>query len=181
MALRENREDDIKPLRPETHVTLMLWDTAGEERFRSVAPCLLHGAQGIILVFSLTERESFLNLQAYYNIFRETVPLDDYEENQPYPILLVGNKVDLIDDSSPDDDEPKSTRQVQESEIKEWMEANNVAFYSEVSAKTGVGIKEAIEKKLVKYILKKYFSVRRPNDLSLQISIDQPTRKKNCC
>jgi small GTP-binding protein len=75
-----------------TEVTLLLWDTAGEERFRSVAPSLLRGANGLILVYDLGNAASVGDLGIYLEMFLDTVKVDMSLE---LPVVLLGNKSDL--------------------------------------------------------------------------------------
>ncbi|XP_076915350.1 ras-related protein RABC2a-like [Bidens hawaiensis] len=66
-----------------------IWDTAGQERFRTLTSSYYRGAQGIILVYDVTRRETFTNLS---EIWAKEVDL--YSTNQDCVKMLVGNKVD---------------------------------------------------------------------------------------
>ncbi|KAL8216942.1 hypothetical protein R6Q57_023779 [Mikania cordata] len=68
---------------------LTIWDTAGQERFRTLTGSYYRGAQGIILVYDVTRRETFTNLS---EIWAKEVDL--YSTNQDCVKMLVGNKVD---------------------------------------------------------------------------------------
>ncbi|KAL5717074.1 Ras-related protein RABC2a [Ranunculus cassubicifolius] len=68
---------------------LTIWDTAGQERFRTLTSSYYRGAQGIILVYDVTRRETFTNLS---DIWAKEVEL--YSTNQKCIKMLVGNKVD---------------------------------------------------------------------------------------
>ncbi|GMI84753.1 ARABIDOPSIS THALIANA RAB GTPASE HOMOLOG C2A, RAB GTPase homolog C2A [Hibiscus trionum] len=68
---------------------LTIWDTAGQERFRTLTSSYYRGAQGIILVYDVTRRETFTNLS---NVWANEVDL--YSTNQECVKMLVGNKVD---------------------------------------------------------------------------------------
>ncbi|XP_022767261.1 ras-related protein RABC2a isoform X1 [Durio zibethinus] len=68
---------------------LTIWDTAGQERFRTLTSSYYRGAQGIILVYDVTRRETFTNLS---DIWAKEVEL--YSTNQDCLKMLVGNKVD---------------------------------------------------------------------------------------
>nr|GME14576.1 ras-related protein RABC2a-like [Ipomoea batatas] len=68
---------------------LTIWDTAGQERFRTLTTSYYRGAQGIILVYDVTRRETFLNLS---DIWAKEIEL--YSTNQDCVKILVGNKVD---------------------------------------------------------------------------------------
>ncbi|KAI9121971.1 hypothetical protein K1719_006660 [Acacia pycnantha] len=68
---------------------LTIWDTAGQERFRTLTSSYYRGAQGIILVYDVTRRDTFTNLS---EIWSKEVEL--YSTNQNCVKMLVGNKVD---------------------------------------------------------------------------------------
>ncbi|KAL5546062.1 hypothetical protein UlMin_005749 [Ulmus minor] len=68
---------------------LTIWDTAGQERFRTLTTSYYRGAQGIILVYDVTRRDTFTNLS---NVWAKEVEL--YSTNQNCVKMLVGNKVD---------------------------------------------------------------------------------------
>ncbi|KAG5113015.1 hypothetical protein JHK82_036284 [Glycine max] len=68
---------------------LTIWDTAGQERFRTLTSSYYRGAQGIILVYDVTRRDTFTNLSL---VWSKEVEL--YSTNQNCVKMLVGNKVD---------------------------------------------------------------------------------------
>ncbi|XP_020208867.1 ras-related protein RABC2a [Cajanus cajan] len=68
---------------------LTIWDTAGQERFRTLTSSYYRGAQGIILVYDVTRRDTFTNLS---EVWSKEVEL--YSTNQDCVKMLVGNKVD---------------------------------------------------------------------------------------
>ncbi|CAI2379267.1 unnamed protein product [Moneuplotes crassus] len=72
-------------------VKLQIWDTTGQEKYKSVTDQYFKGAHGVIFVFDLTDRESFLNLYKWVDEIREKVP----EKTQ---FLAIGNKWDMKDE-----------------------------------------------------------------------------------
>lgn len=108
-------------------VNMTLWDTAGEERFRSVAPSLLRGANALVLVFDASQAATFKGIDIYLNMFVDTV---EYDENSHLPVLVLGNKCDM-------------NRQIDSDVVEEWKKEHNVKFSAFVSAKTGEGVEEA--------------------------------------
>ncbi|KAL6842332.1 hypothetical protein ACP4OV_027759 [Aristida adscensionis] len=68
---------------------LTIWDTAGQERFRTITSSYYRGAQGIILVYDVTKRESFTNLADVW-----TTEIEANSTNKDCIKMLVGNKVD---------------------------------------------------------------------------------------
>ncbi|KAF2289852.1 hypothetical protein GH714_038919 [Hevea brasiliensis] len=69
---------------------LTIWDTAGQERFRALTSSYYRNAQGIILVYDVTRRETFTNLS---DVWAKEVDL--YRTNKDCVKMLVGNKVDI--------------------------------------------------------------------------------------
>ncbi|KAH0792307.1 small GTP-binding protein [Histomonas meleagridis] len=112
----------------DTEVTMMLWDTAGEERFKAVAPAIVRGASGVVLVFDLTNPSSFSDIDSYYDMALEKCSFDC---TKAYPFLLLGNKSDL------------QSKSISQSAIDQWKERNKINLYFEVSAKTGENVDKA--------------------------------------
>ncbi|XP_071722812.1 ras-related protein RABC1-like [Rutidosis leptorrhynchoides] len=73
----------------EKKLKLVIWDTAGQERFRTLTSSYYRGAQGIIMVYDVTRRETFTNLS---DIWAKEIDL--YSTNQDCIKMLIGNKVD---------------------------------------------------------------------------------------
>lgn len=97
---------------------LQIWDTGGQERFSSIRPMYYRGALGALLIFDLTSISSFEHLPQWIEEVRANVQTD-------IPLLLVGNKNDLIDQ-----------RAITLEEINEFTRDFNL-YYMETSAKTG--------------------------------------------
>ncbi|KAK1314449.1 Ras-related protein RABC2a [Acorus calamus] len=72
---------------------LTIWDTAGQERFRTLTSSYYRGAQGIILVYDVTRKETFTNLSDVW-----TKELELYSTNPECIKILVGNKIDKEDE-----------------------------------------------------------------------------------
>jgi small GTP-binding protein len=111
-----------------TEITLMIWDTAGEERFRSVAPSLLRGTNGLILVYDRSNAHSFNDLDIYLDFFLDVV---DVNHMAVMPILLLGNKSDLPDIA------------VSDATVQQWLRKNRIRLAFNTSARTGEGIQRA--------------------------------------
>eukprot|EP00188_Purpureofilum_apyrenoidigerum_P004106 Plantae.Rhodophyta-Purpureofilum_apyrenoidigerum.ctg4491.p1 GENE.Plantae.Rhodophyta-Purpureofilum_apyrenoidigerum.ctg4491~~Plantae.Rhodophyta-Purpureofilum_apyrenoidigerum.ctg4491.p1 ORF type:complete len:209 (+),score=49.61 Plantae.Rhodophyta-Purpureofilum_apyrenoidigerum.ctg4491:242-868(+) len=103
---------------------LQIWDTAGQERFRTIAAAYYRGAHGIIIVYDVTNQQSFDNVEMWLS---EVNKYGSGEVNK----LLVGNKSDL-----------KSKRVVDTEKGKEFAESNGMKFL-ETSAKTAENVEEA--------------------------------------
>jgi len=103
-------------------VKFEIWDTAGSERYYSLAPMYYRGALAAIVVYDITNEESFERALKW---------VVEVEQIQPKPIIaLLGNKVDL-----------EKSRVVKKETAQQYAKENNLLF-SETSAKTGEGIIE---------------------------------------
>jgi small GTP-binding protein len=115
-----------KIIETEKHrIQLQLWDTAGQELFRSVTRGYYRGSAGAFLVFDLTNHDSFEHIGRWLHDVKEVARTD-------VVTVLLGNKADLADQ-----------RDVTREEAEAFAEANKMKYF-ETSAKTGGGIAEAI-------------------------------------
>lgn len=124
---------------------LSLWDTAGQETYKSITRSYFRGASGALLVFDITRRQTFLSATSWLSDLRQIA-------EEGIIIVLVGNKSDLatastVAPSSPNAQDPSRTeenkRQVTKEEAEEWCKQNNVLEYVETSAKSGEGVERA--------------------------------------
>ena len=105
-------------------VKLTIWDTAGQEKFRSLVPLYTRHASLLILVFDITNRDTFQGADVWIKKLREEMGIK-------CPVFLCANKIDL---------EEKIPRD----EIKEWgQEHDTEVFYT--SAQTGDGIEQLFQ------------------------------------
>lgn len=105
-------------------IKAQIWDTAGQERFRAITSSYYRGALGALLVYDITRRESFLNLNKWLRELREY-------GNSDMVIILAGNKSDLT-----------STREVEEDEGKALAESQGI-YFVETSARDNRNVEEA--------------------------------------
>ena len=112
---------------------LTIWDTAGQERFRTLTSSYYRGCHGIILVFDVNERETFLHLPQWLE------ELELYTTNQHAAKLLVGNKIDL------------KQREVSHEEATAFAR-KQAMMYIETSAKTREGIRITFEEVVQKIL-----------------------------
>jgi small GTP-binding protein len=118
-AIKRLTIDDI-----DAQVTLQVWDLAGQPRFESVRQGFYRGARGGLLLYDVTRRRTFLNIEnwkeeAFTNLQKEI------------PLVLVANKVDLED-----------SRVISTNEGEEYAKKNNF-IYVESSALTGENVEDA--------------------------------------
>jgi small GTP-binding protein len=71
-------------------VKLQIWDTAGQEKFRSITKAYYRGAHGILVVFDVSRRDTFDQTRMWIDSIR-----DSSADSNPIDVILVGNKCDL--------------------------------------------------------------------------------------
>lgn len=74
-------------------IKLEMWDTAGNERYESLAPMYFRNSDIILLVYDLTDSESIKHIHKWLKIINRTIDINDLKTD----IILVGNKKDLLD------------------------------------------------------------------------------------
>jgi len=149
-----------------TKVTLQIWDTAGQERYRVITKSFIKGTDGIIFMYDITQKESFINVKKW---------IEETEGENPGDVkkIIVGNKIDKEED-----------RQVTD-EMKEKLNKEVDIDLIEVSAKKGIDVDKVfdilVEKILgnmtTEQILKKYGRSWTESSFSSH----DPRRKKKCC
>ena len=143
-------------------VKLKIWDTAGQERFRNITTQYYRDADGIVLVYDVTEEASYEKIRDWMDQIISNSQRDDIG------LVLLGNKCDM---------EPRNVSE--EQGIKLAGELN--ISYFETSALTGLGIKEAFEQ-LTRDIMKKKGV---GGDAGEKLELGKNTKKKgknnDCC
>jgi len=105
-------------------IKLQIWDTAGQERFRTITSSYYRGAHGIIIVYDVTDQESFNNVKQWLQ------EIDRYA-SESVNKLLVGNKSDLT-----------TKKVVDYTTAKEYADQLRIPFL-ETSAKSATNVEQA--------------------------------------
>ena len=101
-------------------IKIQIWDTSGSERYKSITIGHFRDALGALLVFDITNKESFHDLDYWLEQVRQHV-------DPSCVIALMANKKDLVD-------QKEATREIQTEQIQEYAEINNLVFLGECSA-----------------------------------------------
>ena len=147
------------------NIKIKIFDTAGQERFKSMSANVIKNVEGLILTYSIASKESFNNLDNWLH------QLNNVSDISKTPIILVGNKSDL-----------KDLREVDYEEGEDYAKEHDFHFF-ETSAKTGENVKEAFDyifellyKKLEEEITGKKGYVKQ-----VLVIKNNKEKKRKCC
>ena len=154
-------------------ITMRIWDTSGQERYRSITQNFYRNANGILFVFDVTKKESFNNIKLWLT--------DSQNCEANISKILIGNKIDLEEE-----------REVSNETIKNFANKKEMKFF-ETSAKEGTNI-DLIFRELAELILSnkceesEVLDVNNNNDIYNSFNLineDEKGRdsksKKKCC
>ena len=154
---------------------IQIWDTAGQENFRSITRAYFKKCVCAMVVYDITSKESFEHIQNW---------IDDVHEQSPKTVLivLIGNKIDL-----------EERRVISIDEGNDFATQNGLIFM-ETSAKSGVGVKEIFEKtaqEIAKKMEENYYDLNSDNcgitkgktnsNINLKDKEKKIKDKKGCC
>ena len=139
---------------------IQLWDTAGQEKYRSITSNLFLKVQGFLVVYDITNEKSFINLKDWIKSIKE-------ECGSHIPIIVVGNKNDLDNE-----------RLISKNEAISYAKSEKLE-YIETSSKTGENVKEVI----LLIIQKILETSELENDRSFSLDSSHLINKKKhkCC
>ena len=143
------------------NIRVQLWDTVGQEKYKSITKNILLRVQGIILMFDITNKETYKNIKMWTNLIKE-------ECGHKMPILMVGNKIDLEEE-----------RFIKKEDAKAFFKKKKFK-YVETSCKEGTNVKKAITR-ICKIIIE---SKNVSMDFSFSLnnsSISVNKKKRHCC
>ena len=146
-------------------IKLKIWDTAGQERFRNITTQYYKGADGIVLVYDVTDEASYEKIRDWMEQILSNT------QQEEIGLVLLGNKCDM---------EPRNVTEEMGKKMAEELKVN----YFETSALTGQGIKEAFEQ-LTRDIMKKR-GVGETNSDGRGLDLNKNKKKngkndKDCC
>lgn len=136
-------------------VTLHIWDTAGEERYKCIIPMYFRGSAALAVVFDISSRSNFEQAKEWFKTILN-------EENEIFDLFFVGNKIDL-------------PRSVSYEEASEFAKSVN-ATYLETSAKTGEKVNDLFLLIAEKIIQREDPSLVIPHPLPVEAD-----NKSGCC
>ena len=152
----EKLETQMK-LKNGEEIKLIIWDTAGQERFRSIALKSIKTAQGVVVVFDLTQKKTFMNVVNWLSQVKENL--------SNASVVLFGNKCDFNEDKW----------EVTREEALNFAKEKQLPYF-ETSAKENKNIKEGFEN-VVNAAYEKFEGTR---GIQLDKNADKSNKQK-CC
>ena len=150
-------------------VKVLIWDTAGQEKFQNIAKQYYKGANGVLLIYDISNRKSFERIDFWLKELKENNRIDELF------LYLVGNKIDMED-----------KRVISFQEGEKYAKKNNINFF-EVSAKSGKGVTELFNNVIngvMENILKKNEKEEIEDKVRLSTFLERNYKKeknKKCC
>lgn len=144
-------------------VRVQIWDTAGQEKFKSLGKAYYRNSVGVFFVFSLDNHQTFESIKNWY---KDVIAL----VNPKAIVAIVGNKSDLVD-----------SRAVTTTEAENLANSLQIPYY-ETSAKTGSNVKESFNQ-----IIRKIYRLVLANEIDLELNMPvvnetgTEVTKKGCC
>ncbi|NXM69621.1 RB18B protein, partial [Serilophus lunatus] len=143
-------------------VQLAIWDTAGQERYRTLTPSYYRGAQGVVLVYDVTRKDTFTGLESWLK------ELELYTSQSNSVKMLVGNKTD------------KPDREVERKEGLQFARKHALLFI-ETSAKTQDGVQHAFEELVMKVLQTPHLWDKSTEKRGVQLMESSAQQHKSSC
>ena len=140
-------------------IRIKIWDTAGQERYQSLAKSFYRNAEGVILVYDVTNLKTYENLKFWLQSIKNNMVADMGE----IPIIIIGNKIDCDE------------REVKREEAEKFWKGQGYPYF-ETSAKTGENIDMTI-----KFLVKKVINIKegKKDDEAENIKLEKNEENKN--
>ena len=158
-------------LEPKIYAKMQIWDTCGSERFKSLTSSFIKTCSAFILIFDLTRKNTFHNIDHWIQIIKENT--------SPKFLILIGNKVDLIKE-----------RNIDKEIILDYCE-KNLFNYMEISAKNNLNIEKLFKevayqlyndiKKSENNNIKNIGYKNNFSDIQVKLDENDNKNKKGCC
>ncbi|MEE6493560.1 hypothetical protein FKM82_016887 [Ascaphus truei] len=147
-----------------TTLKMQIWDTGGQERFRSMVSTFYKGSDGCLLAYDVTDAESFTCLEVWRRDFLDKIrtPATDF------PMVILGNKIDLND------------RQISKEAAVSWCKEKDIPYF-EVSAKNNINVDQAFETLAKKALVHYQETIESCLTDSIKLTPMEKSSHKTCC
>ena len=167
LDIKINTED-----KGEQELEIYLFDTAGQEKFRTLSVSFIRESKGILMMYDITNLDSFQSIENWLNDIKNSLG-----ENKNYLIILLGNKLDLVNDNIKD-------REVETEDAEKLCLDNKIFWGGECSVKD-ISIEDLknLFKTFIEEIYKKVGNIndKVENSISLKKSHIKKENKTKCC
>ena len=143
-------------------IKLKIWDTAGQERFRNITTQYYKGADGIVLVYDVTDDASYEKIRDWMDQILSNTQRDEIG------LVLLGNKCDM---------EPRIITEEQGNQLADELKIS----YFETSALNGQGIKEAFEQLTRDIMKRKGVGNDNSDNVELKKNVKKKQKGSDCC
>ena len=150
-------------------INLKIFDTAGQERYHSISKNYFNMADGIIIIYDISNEESFKAIKEWIESIKEVI------EIREIGIIIVGNKSDIPD-------EERQVNNLMKEELEKELNINVL----EVSTKNNINIEKCFEKLVdkiyeIQYGIKANETLRKTNSIKLDKNHNKKRKKHICC
>ena len=151
-------------------IKLQIWDTAGQESYRSITRSFYRRADGVILVYDVTARHTFENCKHWMDEIKQNT-------NSDVVIYLIGNQADLVNTGQ--------NQEVSASDAEAFVRSNNLSGFMETSAKSGINVDKAFSA-FCKVLYNSWKDKRDIDPTSKSLNVvdlkkTEKKRSKKCC
>ncbi len=170
----------------EYEITLIMFDTAGQERFHSISKTYFKKADGVLFMYDVTKKLTFLNINKWLKNMKDATSTEDLFCG------IIGNKIDLVGEkyyNQNNNCEETYFNEVSKEELENYknrlIEDELRVEVQEISAKTGENVNDFIQKfvtKIFEYKLTKIVQIEKKSSRFIKLS--NPTKlktNKKCC
>lgn len=146
---------------------LVIHDTAGQERFKSLSANYIKKANGVLIIYDITNKQSFINVENWVKCVKDEI-------TKKIPIYLIGNKSDL-----------ENQRVINSEDGENMAEQFGLKFY-ETSCMNGTNVEKCFNElgnDIYKNISKEEHKESKVKNMerNISIQIDESSKKKKCC
>ena len=142
----------------EKEIKVKIWDTAGQEKFKSISTQYIKNCDGILLIYAINNKKTFENIENWLN------EIENKKKKNNIPLVLIGNKIDL-----------EKEREVSFQEGEKLALKYGMQFY-ECSAKTRININEAFQ-----YLIDNVVDIYKEEIFSEKKEVVQIKEDGGCC
>ena len=146
----------------EKEIKVKIWDTAGQEKFKSISTQYIKNCDGILLIYAINNKKTFENIENWLN------EIENKKKKNNIPLVLIGNKIDL-----------EKEREVSFQEGEKLAQIYNMEFF-ECSAKDKINVNECFNC-LIELIFQLYEDEFNIDDKSYSLYDNGAMNTSNCC